>query len=439
VHPPEAQKRRSGRRVRSGTSAPDFKAYQPVAVIAVGLLVLPGLVLSANPTAPYWVVVGEMRPDSSTVLWDIASEWVANNTPAVPLDFKTAYPFQNAGNFHYPNGTYGILAWWDYGHQIEIFGNRPPVANDFQQAAPFASLFFTDTHEWETEPAMAKWTGGDAYKIRYVMISDQDANGKYGAITVWANLNNESRHQFEQGQTVSTGCFTGATIVSRACTSSDTSAGGHSVQLLGPEYRNSMMYRLYYENGDDLAHYRMVYAYPGWNCYGTYIDSSGNLVTFNDQLLQGPCNGQGLAPQTLSRSSSNVQGGGSGQPLIYDFVDEPSLKIFEHVRGVTLLGNATPGTSVTASLALHLPWSASNIPINESYTQTVTTPSNGTWVMTVPYSTCSATKACLTPAENGTTLQVTTGAAYTITAGSSIFNASVTDRQVIYGAKMWVS
>ncbi|MHB8585431.1 MAG: oligosaccharyl transferase, archaeosortase A system-associated [Thermoplasmatota archaeon] len=421
----EPVKRKSGRRARMGKTVAEFKWYQPVAVVVAAAFILPGLILPAQGTTVFSDVAAQMAPDSESRLWDLASQWVANNTPPVGVDFSKAYGYEPSGQFHYPANAYGILAWWDYGHEIEIFGHRPPIANDFQQAAPFASRFFTDPTESQAEADIhgySSLTNANPYALRYVMISDADALGKYGAITVWANIQNGSRADFGQGDTVKNANFSGKTV-----------------QEISTGYTDTMMYRLYFDNAQGLSHYRLIYVYPGWNCIGGFVDQNGNQAVVNDEVTSGLCpgeSGNGSSITVVRDPNSYLPFSQTpGQYFLFNYVNEPSLKIFEHVPGATLRGNGTPNVLVTASVTLDLHFGSSTV-VPFQYSQSTTIAANGTWALTVPYSTCQTD--CVPISQGGSTLEVKTAGPFTVSVGSTVHSVNVSDSAVLHGGTVTV-
>ena len=93
----------------------------------------------------------------------------------------------NGAEYNYPSSAYGVMSWWDYGHDIEYIANRIPNANPFQAgiiemnntAGP--SYFFTSQTE------QAAYDNLNELGSRYVVIDNQMATSKFYAITAWIN------------------------------------------------------------------------------------------------------------------------------------------------------------------------------------------------------------------------------------------------------------
>ena len=52
------------------------------------------------------------------------------------------YTIYDKNSFTYPNSSYGVMSWWDYGHMITYIAQRIPNANPFQAgvSGPMALL-----------------------------------------------------------------------------------------------------------------------------------------------------------------------------------------------------------------------------------------------------------------------------------------------------------
>jgi dolichyl-diphosphooligosaccharide--protein glycosyltransferase len=122
----------------------------------------------ANPTL--------MNPD-----WKESVEWLSNNTPNPGLDYYTIYP---KDTFQYPNESYGVMSWWDYGHLITTIGKRIPNANPFQQGVAGdygAAAYFMATSE-DTANNILNVDG-----TRYVITDIEMDTGKFWAMATWFN------------------------------------------------------------------------------------------------------------------------------------------------------------------------------------------------------------------------------------------------------------
>src|SRR5699024_10980219 len=133
----------------AGTRLRNLEAYQVLTVLAVGLLITAPLAIGGSGalTAAGGTAERSSTPGQTILGWDDNLEWLANNTPAEGTygggNESMAYygEYNRTDNFDYPDGAYGVLSWWDYGHWITTLGERIPTANPFQQNARQAANF----------------------------------------------------------------------------------------------------------------------------------------------------------------------------------------------------------------------------------------------------------------------------------------------------------
>ncbi len=113
--------------------------------------------------------------------WRESLEWMANNTPSPVVDY---YGVFDRTSFHYPQGSYGVMSWWDYGHQITFIGKRIPNANPFQAGVTgptgAAAYFMTQSEDYANSVA-------DKIGIRYVITDIEMDSPKFWAMATWFN------------------------------------------------------------------------------------------------------------------------------------------------------------------------------------------------------------------------------------------------------------
>ncbi len=346
--------------------------------ISVALVVLIFVVLAAYPALPMSDPSGASKQG---VLFQTASagglgmpyewfeslSWMKTNTPdpqGSPIQSSFDYlngtytEPANGAEFNYPSSAYGVMSWWDYGHQIEYVGQRIPNANPFQAgiiemnntAGP--SYFFTSQTE------QAAYDNLNKLNSRYVVIDNAMATGKFYAITAWIN---------------DTSGWMDAGSVNLGGTQGSVTLGFDSAKFL-----NSTMYKLYYGDADGMSHFRLVH------------DSAGNyVITFGYANLQTQQISQ-YASQTKSnytdamafyQMASTPTWITKGTELAYDArLPEKNVKVFEKVKGATITGSAPEGTQVNASVTLQ------SGDRQFTYTNGVVA-QNGTYSITVPYPT----------------------------------------------------
>jgi oligosaccharyl transferase (archaeosortase A-associated) len=310
--------------------------------------------------------------------WFNSLTWLRDNTPD-PQGSPVQSDFNYAGGSYdrvydangtwadYPSSAYGVMSWWDYGHDIEYVAHRIPNANPFQAGIlenggkDGSCKFFLATNE------------ADGYRnlqdlgSKYVMIDLEMATTKFGAITVWANEPFSSY-------------YTGAAFNLTA---------GYSVPLLvdSPKYNSTMMSQLYYNDANGMNHFRLVYESPGdYYMYTKYAyldeykpdtysyvpfvdnwprqaDYAGLYQLYNASIKPYPANNQGTWAQFIYDSRPPVK----------------FVKTYEVVKGATLHGTAPAGSAVAASVGLNI--GARNF----TYTGKATADANGSYAITVPY------------------------------------------------------
>ncbi len=113
--------------------------------------------------------------------WRESLDWLGKNTPDTGMNYFTIY---DKNTFTYPNQSYGVMSWWDYGHMITYIAKRIPNANPFQQGitGPTGSAtFFMSTSEDAANNVM------DNAKTRYIMTDIEMDTGKFWAMATWYN------------------------------------------------------------------------------------------------------------------------------------------------------------------------------------------------------------------------------------------------------------
>jgi dolichyl-diphosphooligosaccharide--protein glycosyltransferase len=113
--------------------------------------------------------------------WRDSLVWMQNNTPATGVNYYTIY---NKNSFTYPNSSYGVMSWWDYGHMITYIAQRIPNANPFQAGVSGpdgAAAYFMATNESTANTIL------DHDGTRYVITDIEMDTGKFWAMATWFN------------------------------------------------------------------------------------------------------------------------------------------------------------------------------------------------------------------------------------------------------------
>jgi dolichyl-diphosphooligosaccharide--protein glycosyltransferase len=309
--------------------------------------------------------------------WFSSLTWLRDNTPdpqgtPVQSDFNYASGsydkvFDSNGTWAgYPSSAYGVMSWWDYGHDIEYVAHRAPNANPFQagilenNGTDGSSRFFLATDE------------ADGYRnlqdmgSKYVMIDLEMATTKFPAIGVWANEPLASYY----------------TLAGLNLTSS------YSVPLIvdSPKYNSTMTSQLYYNDCNGMKNFRLVYESPGnyyMNTKHAYLDAYDpnyyNYVPFEDNYLQSSNYSEAYNWYSNSRVPMAIQQNSMAE-FIYD--SRPPVKYvktYEVVKGAAIHGTAPAGSNVTATVSLKI----GERPF--TYTGSATADANGAYTITVPY------------------------------------------------------
>lgn len=387
-------------------SLPEFR--HAVVLVLVCCLLSPTLVYPSAGT-----VVDRSVDDNrgQYILWEPTLEWLAMNTPeqgtygggGEPFDYYGAYEF--TGDFDYPPGTYGTVAWWEYGHWLTVESRHIPQTNPLQQNAPETGRYLLGT---DIETAEQEITGiSDEPFPRYVIVDYQtvDPTQKLENPAVWAQYDVEEYREFLLYQATADQ-YRGASYVM-----TDT-------------YYRSIGARLYHHHGSAQSPGSLVLDYEE----RVIVDGAGR-----QQVVKvTPSDGQPLKQfETRAEAEAYVKADGSAQiggigphttvvvpalqqyrlvyaspdlsvqdieyqqalaqqaqllnaPLTAYLPQNPSaIKVFERVDGATLIGTATPNTTVTATVQLNIETRGQTF----TYTQYAHTDADGNFEMVVPYST----------------------------------------------------
>ncbi|MFP4591258.1 MAG: oligosaccharyl transferase, archaeosortase A system-associated [Halobacteriales archaeon] len=374
----------------------DIRAFQLLSVfVIVMVLFVPLLPPVASVTA---LDYGEAaNPSGDGVIWGEANAYLADNTPlpgdwgehdnSDQVDYHGTYEDPGSAGYDYPDGSYGVMSWWDYGHLITTQAQRMPHANPFQQNARSAATYLTAGSEERAELVLdAIAARGDgvsnvdnetlqqiiddnggvdpAEEQRYVMIDDQMAGGKFAAKTQWTGegfgaYTTQERYAFEgQNQTVTT---------------------------VNDAYRDSMVNRLYREDANGLDHYRLVHETEQFSIVGGM--SRGEELRVLDSLRLQPGWEQLAGVDQLLRQEAGAGNISEIQGLegyaFYDAGVFASVKTFERVEGATLSGTVEDvNNTVVARATLE-----TNANRTFTYQRLVEPDDDGDWSVTVPYAT----------------------------------------------------
>lgn len=438
------------RYLRSATDSSDLETYQVLTILSVVVaVVLPMVVV--YPTA--LDVSGQNSP-GSVANWESSLEWMSENTPAQgnyagagnaeELDFYGTY--ERTDDYEYPDGAYGVMSWWDYGHWITQEGEQIPVANPFQGNAEEAAAFLVSGNESEAADALDVVSENETdAQTRYAMIDWKMATangafgGKYFAPPNFLDNVSESTYYRQVHGLVST--------------EEQSSITNQYYTVQKQAYYESMSARLYRYHGSAASPENV----PGINTQGRIpvVDWETTPVTLSDgtettwnvparnengsaQALrwfdnrtaaeayvaedgtaqvgglgkipadevpalehyrlvhvsnqsQNPISASQpgllwLAQQNAQNQQVQYQSGVSVRDLLGGTFSEPNsawTKTFERVPGATVEGTGPANTNVTASVEMEMPTANQTF----TYRQHAETDADGEFSMTLPYST----------------------------------------------------
>jgi dolichyl-diphosphooligosaccharide--protein glycosyltransferase len=357
-------------------------------------------------------------PTNSIVAWGQSLDWLQESTPAEgayggadntdALDYYGT--FSRTGDYDYPEGYYGVMSWWDYGHWITVQSERIPNANPFQQGATTAANFLLAPNESAAQSTLEGIDEEDA-ETRYVMVDWQMAsvNSKFGAPTVFYDRSDVSQGDFFRPVYRQT----------------QGGAVGFAFYTYQQRYYDSMMVRLYRYHGSAQGPQTSEGVVVSDWVTGTFTDQRTNeevtlrmvppdgkfIKTFDnmseaEQFVEQDgtariggvggvptesvpalehyrlVNVNPLTAQGLFQNEFRIgQFTGSFSSYLFDTV--PSrVKTFERVPGATVQGEAPAGTTVTASVEMAM--SSQNTTF--VYRQHAEVGADGEFTMTLPYS-----------------------------------------------------
>ena len=174
-------RKKPAKQARKKSSPPSPSAYYgtAVAVLVIGLALL-FVYTSASDSYSRMSGAGpQMISD-----WKESMIWMGNNTPDTGMDYLAIY---DPPTFRYPDQSYGVMSWWDYGHMITYIAKRIPNANPFQQgvAGPDgAAAYFVATDEENASRILDHL--GTRYVVTDILMADI-ITGKFHAMATWYN------------------------------------------------------------------------------------------------------------------------------------------------------------------------------------------------------------------------------------------------------------
>ena len=390
----------------------DVETYQVIAIITVVLVIV--FPLATGVLGLSAVGQASQQQPGPVEYWDDTFDWMEDETPEPgtfgDADEELEYygTYDRTDDFAYPDGAYGVMSWWDYGHWITVEGERIPTANPFQQGTDTASGFFQAQSETradlllESLPASERHDGtiaeladedlreirddrteqeaGEA--VRYVTIDDQMAGSKFGAITQWAAA---------------------------------PDVDGGSVQVASDEYYDSMLGSLYYDDAQGMEGYRLVHESESFSAVGAVPGGDGQAVWAELPAVADDWEQVPAVEQQLTQFGFEV---GEDTQIV------SSVKTYERVEGATITGSAEPGETVVVAVPIE-----ANNDRPFTYVQSTEADEDGSFEITVPY----ATDNQLDADDGYTDTAVTATDEYTVLAGEDLSAETIADAPIADG------
>ncbi|RQG92756.1 oligosaccharyl transferase, archaeosortase A system-associated [Natrarchaeobius halalkaliphilus] len=381
------------------------EAYQLIVLLMVVLLLF-------APFLPYVAAAGTTAvdrggaaaPHSSSDLWQPSNQWLAENTPepgnwggadrADELEPYGTYEAPEDGNYDYPEGSYGVISWWDYGHLITVQGERMPHSNPFQSGASSSSAFFTAESEERSELILdaiaadespadrtdeqleSMVADGDSdEEIRYVMIDDQMAGGKFAAISTWSGPDYDyytTPEDVQSGEQIDR----------------DDVADRFS----DVPYDNTTLSQLYFDDAVGMENYRLVhendertagfvsYAIVDAETDQVLMDENGNHQVFLNRMMD----------QQTQQEIMLIQQHPQYDHLDIEMIGEregSAVKTYERVEGATITGSADVSDHEDATVTAAVELDSGVDRGTFDYVQQGELDENGEFELTVPYAT----------------------------------------------------
>ncbi|MDD1702468.1 MAG: oligosaccharyl transferase, archaeosortase A system-associated [Methanoregula sp.] len=177
---PEETETKGKKQKKSQKKSPE--SFAPRYLILALVVIAAGIgILFAYTSASYSYINASGEPLLMNSDWRESLDWMANGTPDTGVNYYTIY---DRNTFIYPNTSYGVMSWWDYGHMITYIAQRIPNANPFQAgvAGPDGSAAYFMAQNETTANEILDHDG-----TRYVITDIEMDTGKFWAMATWFN------------------------------------------------------------------------------------------------------------------------------------------------------------------------------------------------------------------------------------------------------------
>lgn len=314
----------------------------------------------AQWTAP-WSVPGDWYETSSGLPsegWIEAMRWMRTNTPAPPPLPAVIIPGQP------PRGRVGVLTDWCDGQFVNTLAGLPATSSRYPVAQGMKPFFLPNE-----EAVRAAILRGStvAAAVRHVALGPRTIGDAFLAHRDLVGFKPEDfygRRTFVDGQGRSIG-----------------------VPTLGPAYDAAFATRLLLEDGNGLAHFRLVFESRQQSFLRMTLEPRSTLIKPQASLvLNEAIRDAAIRDMRLGLWKENGESAYLGHLLA-------AVKIFEQVEGAKLEGRAPAGSTVVLRIPLRLRTSGRAW----EYRQSCRVEADGRFRLTVPYGTEPAAGTDLEP------------------------------------------
>ena len=390
----------------------NIEGYQ-IMVLATVVMILVVPLMPPVAAATVVDIGGNQGPHGDTVKWQDSLEYLQGSTPEVGdwagagnnFDHYATVERPADGDYPYPDGSYGVISWWDYGHLITTEGERIPHSNPFQTNADTSAAFLlaeseeraslmldaiptrASVDEMSTDEIRSvvdeRTEQHEREQTRYVMIDDGMATGKFGAITEWAGPDRDAFVGIEELEV--------------------GDAGTADLQRMNDRFYDTTIGSFYYDDANGAEQYRLVHESERQSFIASVAFAGDGgletiMVNMNAQGIINAFQNMGIPFTSLEQIMIDPQF------ELYDQRVESEVKTFERVEGATITGTAGPNDDVVTSVVVNTTHRTFE------YRQTATADENGEFALTVPY----ATSEDLGPDDGYTATEVVTEGDYQI-------------------------
>jgi dolichyl-diphosphooligosaccharide--protein glycosyltransferase len=253
-------------------------------------------------------------PFAPSDAWHESLTWLRENTPD-PFGNPDLYYEICQTPFSYPESSYSVISWWDYGYWITRIGRRLPICNPGGGARGTTGSFFTAQNE-----ALANKIA-DEMNSRYVIIDRATVLPKFHALATFSGKSREDFYDVYYQRE-------GEKMV--------------PVTLFYPEYYRSLVIKLYNFDGKEVKpqnsvvisykervshegrHYKEITSSKAFSSYEealAYIskEKSGNLRVVGANPFTSPVPLEGLKHYKLVHSSPVTEPGAILELKIFEY------------------------------------------------------------------------------------------------------------------------